>query len=167
MGTESFQKTSWSFLSGRPPEIARIAITYPPKWRSPKNRKSGLIFRFFTELGNYCSKFNFPRGGFSKIKNFQFFRIAQNVTPVGPCNEGATSWSRPGSREGAAPIKIGTRWRFPKSCKKWKWNSSHFAHVFRKSDVKVACITFLGSPTTNFLFIRGPYPAPPGPPAPA
>ena len=95
------------------------------------------------------------------------FRIAHNVTPVHPCRRGGDFPSPAGSREGAAPIKIGTRWRFPKSCKKWKWNSSHFAHVFRKSCVNSYLSHSEGSPTTNFLFIRGPYPAPPGPPAPA
>ena len=69
----SFQEISWDFLSGRPPEIARIAITYPPKWRSPKNQKSGSIFFDFHGIGELLVQNQFFEGWVFKNQEFSIF----------------------------------------------------------------------------------------------
>ena len=69
----SFQKISWNSLSGRPPEIARIAITYPPKWRSSKKSKIGTDFSIFHRIGELLLQIQFPEGWIFKTQEFSIF----------------------------------------------------------------------------------------------
>ena len=136
VGTMVISEIFLEFLERSTPRNRSNRYHLAPEMEVPKKIENRDRFLCFSRSQvNYCSKLIFSRGGFSKIQLFPFFHISQNVTPVHPCRRGADFPSPAGFREGAAPIKIGTRWRFPKSCKKWKWNSSHFGHVFRESAV--------------------------------
>ena len=69
VGTRVISENFLEFLERPTPRNRSNRYHLPPEMEVPKKSKIGTDFLIFTESGNYWSKINFSRGGFSKTKS--------------------------------------------------------------------------------------------------